>query len=118
VESAYVSYYPDIAIPGAVEAVRSFAELAVRNGVRRLVLLSGRGEEESQLAEEALREVGDEAGVDWTIVRCAWFNQNFDENYLLEPILRGEVALPAGDVPEPSPIAPRSRRCAASSPTR
>ncbi len=101
VESVYVSYYPDIAIPGAVEVVRSFTELAVRNGVRRLVLLSGRGEEEAQRAEVALREVGDEAGVAWTIVRCAWFNQNFDENYLLEPILAGEMALPSGDVPEP-----------------
>jgi uncharacterized protein YbjT (DUF2867 family) len=101
VESAYVSYYPDIAAPGAVAAVRSFTELAVRNGVRRLVLLSGRGEEEAQSAEQALREVGDEAGVEWTIVRCAWFMQNFDEDYLLEPILAGEVALPSGNVPEP-----------------
>jgi uncharacterized protein YbjT (DUF2867 family) len=101
VESVYVSYYPDIAIPGAVEAVRSFTELAVHNGVRKLVLLSGRGEEEAQSAEVAVREVGDEAGVAWTIVRCAWFNQNFDENYLLEPILGGEVALPSGNVPEP-----------------
>jgi uncharacterized protein YbjT (DUF2867 family) len=49
----------------------------------------------------AVREVGEEAGVEWTIVRCAWFNQNFDENYLLEPILSGEVALPSGNVPEP-----------------
>src|ERR671914_927596 len=101
VESVYVSYYPDIAIPGAPEAVRSFIELAVQSGVRRLVLLSGRGEEEAQRAEVALREVGDEAGVEWTIVRCAWFMQNFDENYLLEPILAGEVALPSGNVPEP-----------------
>ena len=101
VSAAYVSYYPDLAIPGAPEAVRAFAELAARNGVRRLVLLSGRGEEEAQSAEQALREVGDEAGVEWTIVRCAWFMQNFDENYLLEPILAGEVALPSGNVPEP-----------------
>ena len=101
VESAYVSYYPDLAIPGAPAAVRSFTELAVRNGVRTLVLLSGRGEEQAQSAEQALREVGEEAGVDWTIVRCAWFMQNFDENYLLEPILAGEVALPSGNVPEP-----------------
>jgi uncharacterized protein YbjT (DUF2867 family) len=101
VRAAYVSYYPDLAIPGAPEAVRAFAELAARNGVRRLVLLSGRGEEEAQSAEQALREVGDEAGVEWTIVRCAWFMQNFDENYLLEPILAGEVALPSGNVPEP-----------------
>src|SRR3712207_3383626 len=79
VESVYVSYYPDIAIPGAPEAVRSFAELAVQSGVRRLVLLSGRGEEEAQRAEVAVRGVSDEAGVEWTIVRCAWFMQNFDE---------------------------------------
>jgi uncharacterized protein YbjT (DUF2867 family) len=97
VGSVYVSYYPDLAVPGAVEAVRSFAELAVESGVRRLVLLSGRGEEEAQRTERAVQE----AGAEWTIVRCAWFSQNFSENYLLEPILGGEVVLPAGDVPEP-----------------
>jgi len=101
VEPVYVSYYPDIAIPGAVAAVRSFAELAVESGIRRLVLLSGRGEEEAQSAEREVQEVSDEAGIEWTIVRCAWFMQNFDENYLLEPILGGEVALPSGNVPEP-----------------
>ncbi|MDQ3363638.1 MAG: NmrA family NAD(P)-binding protein [Actinomycetota bacterium] len=101
VGSAYVSYYPDLAIPGAVAAVRSFAELAAEAGVRRLVLLSGRGEEEAQRAELVVREVGEEAGAEWTVVRCSFFNQNFSENYLLEPILGGEVALPAGDVPEP-----------------
>src|ERR671911_1377324 len=97
VESVYVSYYPDIAIPGAPEAVRSFAELAVESGIRRLVLLSGRGEEEAQRAELAVQQ----AGAEWTIVRCSWFSQNFSENYLLEPILSGEVVLPAGNVPEP-----------------
>src|ERR687889_2616803 len=101
VSAAYVSYYPDLAIPGAPEAVRAFAELAARNGVRRLVLLSGRGEEEAQSAELALMEVAEEAGIGWTIVRCAWFMQNFDEYFLLEPILSGEVALPSGNVPEP-----------------
>jgi uncharacterized protein YbjT (DUF2867 family) len=97
VESVYVSYYPDLAIPGAVAAVCSFADLAVEVGVRRLVLLSGRGEEEAQRAERVVRK----AGAEWTVVRCAWFSQNFSESYLLEPILSGEVALPAGDVPEP-----------------
>jgi uncharacterized protein YbjT (DUF2867 family) len=101
VSAAYVSYYPDVAIPGAPEAVRAFTELAVQSGTRRLVLLSGRGEEEAQRAEQAVREVAEEAGVEWTIVRCAWFMQNFDEYFLLEPILSGEVALPAGNVPEP-----------------
>ncbi len=78
--AAYVSYYPDIAIPGAVEAVTAFAESALEQGVRRLVLLSGRGEEEAQRAERALRE----SGADWTIVRCSWFSQNFSEGVFAE----------------------------------
>jgi uncharacterized protein YbjT (DUF2867 family) len=102
VESVYVSYtVPDIAVPGAVEAVGSFAELAVESEVRRLVLISGRGEEEAQRAERVVQEVSEKAGAEWTIVRCAWFSQNFSESYFLEPILGGEVVLPAGDVPEP-----------------
>ena len=96
-DSVFVSYYPDLAMPGAMGAVRSFTDLAVQAGVRRLVLLSGRGEEEAQRAEEVVQQ----AGVDWTIVRCAWFSQNFSESYLLEPLLSGELVLPAGDVPEP-----------------
>jgi len=95
--AAYISYYPDIAIPGAPEAIDAFAKQAIASGVRRLVLLSGRGEEEAQRAEEVLHA----SGADWTIVRCSWFNQNFSEGFLLDPILSGEVALPAGDVPEP-----------------
>lgn len=102
VDSVYVSYYPDLAIPGAVEAVRSFAKLAVENGVRRLVLLSGRGEPEAERAELALREVVDaSAGAEWTILRSTWFMQNFSEDYMLEHVLSGEIRLPAGDVPTP-----------------
>jgi uncharacterized protein YbjT (DUF2867 family) len=97
VAAVYVSYYPDIATPGAVEAVGSFAELAVRREVRRLVLLSGRGEPQAELAEQAVRG----SGADLTILRSAWFAQNFSEDYLLGPVLAGEVALPAGEVPEP-----------------
>jgi uncharacterized protein YbjT (DUF2867 family) len=85
VGAAYVSYYPDLAVPGAVEAVRSFAELAVDSGVRRLVLLSGRGEPEAERAELALQEVVDaKAGAEWTILRSTWFMQNFSEDYMLE----------------------------------
>ena len=102
VGSVYVSYYPDIAVPGAVAAVRSFAKLAVENGVRRLVLLSGRGEPEAERAELALREVVDaKAGAEWTILRSTWFMQNFSEDYMLEHVLSGEIRLPAGDVPTP-----------------
>jgi uncharacterized protein YbjT (DUF2867 family) len=95
--AAYISYYPDLAVPGAPEAVRSFADVALEHGVRRLVLLSGRGEEEAQRAERAVQETG----ADVTVVRCAWFMQNFSEDYLLEPILGGEVVLPADGQLEP-----------------
>jgi uncharacterized protein YbjT (DUF2867 family) len=97
VRAAYVAYYPDIAVPGAPAAVRAFAELAVQNGVERLVLLSGRGEPEAQRAEEEVRAV--DAGA--TIVRCSWFAQNFSEDFLAEPVASGVVALPVDGMLEP-----------------
>lgn len=95
--AVYLTYYPDLAVPGAVDAVRSFVELAMASGIRRLVLLSGRGEEEAQRAEQVLKD----SGADWTILRCSWFSQNFSENYLRDPVVSGEVVLPAGNVGEP-----------------
>ena len=97
VGAAYITYFPDLAVPGAVATVGGFIDQALDQGVTRLVLLSGRGEEEAQQAEQALQS----SNAGWTIVRCSWFSQNFSENYLLEPLLAGEVVLPAGDVPEP-----------------
>jgi uncharacterized protein YbjT (DUF2867 family) len=95
--AVYISYYPDLGVPGAREAIAAFTKHALGHGVRRLVLLSGRGEAEAQRAEEALQA----SGADWTIVRCSWFNQNFSESIFLEPVLSGTVMLPAGDVGEP-----------------
>jgi uncharacterized protein YbjT (DUF2867 family) len=97
VKSVYISYYPDLAVPGAVEVVGSFARLAVEKGVPRLVLLAGRGEAEAELAEQGVRD----SGADLTIVRATWFMQNFSEDYMIEHVLSGEIALPAGDTPEP-----------------
>jgi uncharacterized protein YbjT (DUF2867 family) len=97
VTSVYVSFFPDIAVPGAPEAIAAFTAQALDLGIRRLVLLSGRGEAEAQRAEQMLKD----SGADWTIVRCSWFMQNFSESFFLEPILMGEVALPVGEVPEP-----------------
>src|SRR5215213_9481808 len=97
VGSVYVSYYPDLAVPGAVAALRSFAELAVESGVRRLVLLSGRGKPEAERAEAAVRD----SGANLTILRSTWFMQNFSEDYMREHVLSGEIRLPAGDVPTP-----------------
>jgi uncharacterized protein YbjT (DUF2867 family) len=95
--AAYISYYPDVAVPGAAETVGSFAELAVKSGVPRLVLLSGRGEPEAERTEQAVRD----AGAELTIVRSTWFAQNFSEGAFLDLVLAGEVTLPAGDTPEP-----------------
>ena len=96
-EAAYISFYPDLAVPGAPEAIAALAEEAVRVGTRRLVLLSGRGEAEAQRAEQEL--AASDAG--WTVVRCSWFNQNFSESYFVDPLLAGELALPADAGLEP-----------------
>jgi uncharacterized protein YbjT (DUF2867 family) len=96
VGSVYVSHYLD-AIPGSAEVIGSFAELAVANGIPRLVHLSGRGEAEAELAEQAVRDTGAEL----TTLRSTWFSQNFSESYFLDGLLAGELALPAVNTPEP-----------------
>jgi len=96
VGSAYVAHYWDV-LPGAAETLGLFAELAVASGVPRLVLLSGRGEEE---AERGMRAVRD-SGAALTVLRPAWFAQNFSETDWQEQFQRNEVALPAGNTPEP-----------------
>ncbi|MBV6755586.1 hypothetical protein [Rhodococcus opacus] len=60
ITSVYIAYYPDLAAPGAAEVVEEFAGLAVANGARRLVLLSGRGETEAERGE--LAEIAEAAG--------------------------------------------------------
>ena len=97
VDAVYLSYYPDLVVPGAIEDIEAFSALAVRHGVRRLVLLSGRGEEEAEACEQVVRR----AGTGSTILRCSWFAQNFSEHFLLDAVLSGEVAMPAGEVTEP-----------------
>lgn len=97
VGAVYITYQPDLGAPGAAEAVSAFAELAVASGVRRAVLLSGRNGGEAQRSEQVFQD----SGLEWTIVRAGWFDQNFSEGFLLGPVLGGELALPVGDVPEP-----------------
>lgn len=97
ISTAFVSYFPDLAFPGAAEKIEGLAALAKDMGVARLVLLSGRGETHAKHCENLVRA----SGVDYTLVRCAWFAQNFSEGYLRDPVLEGAIALPAGDVKEP-----------------
>jgi uncharacterized protein YbjT (DUF2867 family) len=97
VHAAYVTYFPDLAFPGAVEKLESLCELAKAADVKHLVLLSGRGEHHARHGEDVVCS----SGVDFTIVRAAWFAQNFSEGYLRDPILAGMLPMPGGDTPEP-----------------
>lgn len=97
VSAAYVTFQPDLAVNGATEAITELSRLAREKGLERVVLLSGRGEPGAQRAEAALQA----SGVTWTVVRASWFDQNFSEGYLLDGVLAGHVALPAGAVTEP-----------------
>jgi uncharacterized protein YbjT (DUF2867 family) len=97
VTAAYIAYAPDLAVPGAADTIRAFVARAVTAGVRRLVLLSGRGEEEAQSCERIVQA----SGVDWTIVRAGWFMQNFSEGEFLPMVMDGAITLPARDIPEP-----------------
>jgi uncharacterized protein YbjT (DUF2867 family) len=97
VGAVYIAYQPDIAVPGARDTVAALIDAALAAGARRLVLLSGRGEEEAERAEQALIA----SGADWTVLRASWFAQNFSEGFFRDAMLSGELALPAGDIPEP-----------------
>ena len=96
-EAAYISYAPDLAVPGATDTIQAFVDRAKRHGVRRLVLLSGRGEKEAQACERIVQE----SGVEWTVVRASWFFQNFSEGAFVDMVRAGVIALPSGDVREP-----------------
>jgi uncharacterized protein YbjT (DUF2867 family) len=92
-DMVYITFQPDLAVPGALKAIKGFTAEAVKADLKKLVLLSGKGEKEAELCEQVVMN----AGVDWTIVRASWFNQNFSESFFLDPILAGHVALPKNE---------------------
>lgn len=95
--AVYISYQPDLAVPGAEAAIRRLTEVASAVGVEHLVLLAGRGEPEAEVCEKIVQA----SGLGWTIIRAAWFNQNFSEDFLRDAIVAGELVLPVGAVKEP-----------------
>ncbi|MGU3501664.1 NAD(P)H-binding protein [Mycobacterium sp. C31M] len=83
-----------------------FITRAQQSGVKRVVALSGRGADgygdstfglDMRSAEDAVRG----SDLEWTILRPNNFAQNFDEDIFHAPLVAGELALPAGEVPEP-----------------
>ncbi|MEM6455118.1 MAG: NAD(P)H-binding protein [Acidobacteriota bacterium] len=97
VRAVYVNYAPDLAVPGATDAIRAFVDRASQRGVAHLVLLSGRGEAEAQACERIVQE----SGLDWTVVRASWLAQNFSEGAFVDMVRAGQITLPASEVREP-----------------
>ncbi|MEQ9405655.1 MAG: NAD(P)H-binding protein [Cyclobacteriaceae bacterium] len=93
----YITFQPDLAVPGALQAIEGLTRIAVKSGIKKLVLLSGKGEREAELCEQLIIN----SGIDYTIVRASWFNQNFSESFLLNPIQAGYVALPQAEANVP-----------------
>lgn len=97
VDKMYITYQPDMAVPGAKQSIENFIVLAQQKNLKKVVLLSGKGELEAELCEQVVMS----SGLNYTIVRASWFNQNFSESFVLEPIQQGFVALPQADVQVP-----------------
>ncbi|MBB6486552.1 uncharacterized protein YbjT (DUF2867 family) [Rhizobium lusitanum] len=95
--AAYVTFQPDLAVAWAADAIAAFAKTAIEAGVKHIVLLSGRGEDGAIRSEERLKA----AGIDYTVLRASWFNQNFSEGAFVDGLLQGKLALPADNVAEP-----------------
>jgi uncharacterized protein YbjT (DUF2867 family) len=90
IDRAYIVYYPDLAVPGSREAIKRLTEVALKEGLEKVVLLSGKGEQEAEACEEIVVD----SGLNYTLVRASWFNQNFSEGAFLESVLAGSVAMP------------------------
>lgn len=97
IDKVYITYQPDLAVPGAMKAIEKLIHVAKQKKVKKVVLLSGKGEKEAQLCEQVVIH----SGLDYTIVRASWFSQNFSESFFLEPIAYGVVALPQAEAKVP-----------------
>lgn len=90
IDRAYIVYYPDLAVPGAKEAIKTLTKKAIKAGLKKVILLSGKGETEAEACENIVAN----SGLNYTLVRASWFNQNFSEGAFLDFVLSGTVALP------------------------
>lgn len=97
IDNMYIVFYPDLAVPGAYEAIKRLTEEAKAAGVKKAVLLSGKGEKEAQRCEKLVAA----SGLEYTLVRASWFNQNFSESFFADPVISGDVALPMPDAKIP-----------------
>ncbi|MCB0283584.1 MAG: NmrA family NAD(P)-binding protein [Calditrichaeota bacterium] len=97
IDRAYIVYYPDLAVPGSKEAIKKLTEASKEAGLEKVVLLSGKGEKEAEACEKIVAS----SGLNYTLVRASWFNQNFSEGAFSDFILNSIVALPMPDAQIP-----------------
>ncbi|PWL37617.1 NmrA family transcriptional regulator [Flagellimonas aquimarina] len=90
IDRAYIVYYPDLAVPGSRDAITTLTKKALEAELEKVVLLSGKGETEAEACEDIVAN----SGLNYTLVRASWFNQNFSEGAFLDFVLDGVVALP------------------------
>jgi uncharacterized protein YbjT (DUF2867 family) len=89
--------------PAGLDAAGRFVRQAAGDGLRRVVLLSGRGvgspgrEFAVYDGQLALEEAVKGSGLDWTILQPAWFMQNFSEAWLHDYVRAGQLRLSAGE---------------------
>lgn len=95
--AVYICFQPDYAFPGALGMLDEFTELAKSEGIERIVMLTGRGERHAEQGEEIVRR----SGLDTTVLRSAWFAQNFSEGSLRDAVMAGVVSMPGGTIREP-----------------
>ncbi|MGY1746957.1 NAD(P)H-binding protein [Blastococcus sp. SYSU D00695] len=91
--------------PGDPAHARPFVERAEAAGVRHVVVLSARGAGDWGDADfgqdmNATEKAVQASSMSWTMLRPTNFDQNFDEDVFHEPLLAGELALPAAGVTE------------------
>lgn len=97
IEQVYITFQPDLAVPQAEEILEAFINTARSAGVQKLVLLSGRGEAEARACEDLVIS----SGIDYTILRCSFFMQNFSEGIWLDAILTKDFVIPQVKAREP-----------------
>ena len=54
----------------------------------------GVAKQEAQACEKIVQA----SGLDWTIIRASWFNQNFSEGAFVDMVLSGKMTLPTGEI--------------------
>ena len=96
-QDAVFIVHPDTSTPEAQDQIKVLTGYAKNAAVKKLVLLSGRGQESVLACEDVIQN----SGLRWTIVRSAWFNQNFTEGHFSYGIQNGEVVFMADTAKEP-----------------